>query len=71
MEGTQVNIAQHLCTVVKEFLPLDKICCVVQLHNMVASGRQLHDDLKCESVVCVAHILQTCLRHSFDSPENW
>ena len=69
---TAVNIVQHLRTVVKEFLPLDKICCVVhdEAANMVASGRQLHDDLKCESVVCAAHMLQTCLRHSFDSSQQ-
>ena len=48
---TAVNIVQHLRTVVKEFLPLNKICCVVhdEAANMVASGRQLHDDLKCVS----------------------
>ena len=69
---TAINIVQHLHTVVKEFLPLDKICCVVhdEAANMVASGRQLHDDLKCESVVCAAHMLQIFLRHSFDSSQQ-
>ena len=74
MDGrhTAVNIAQHLCTVVKEFLPLDKICGAVhdEAANMVAAGRQLHDDLGYESLVCAAHMLQTCLRHSFDSSQQ-
>ena len=42
MDGrhTGVNIAQHLCTVVKEFLPLDKVCGLVhdEAANMVAVG---------------------------------
>jgi len=37
---------------------------------MVAAGRQLHGDLGYESVVCAAHMLQTCLRHSFDSSQQ-
>ena len=61
MDGrhTAVNIAQHLCTVVKEFLPLDKICGVVhdEAANMVVAERQLHDDLGFESLVCAAHML--------------
>jgi len=69
---TAVNVAQHFRTVVKEFLPLDKVCGVVhdESANMVAAGRQLHDDLGYESVVCAAHMLQTCLRHSFDSSQQ-
>ena len=33
---------------------------------MVAAGRQLHEEINCESTVCAAHMLQTCLCHSFD-----
>jgi len=66
---TAVNVAQHFQTVVKEFLPLDKVCGVVhdEAANMVAAGRQLHDDLGYESVVCAAHML---IRHSFDSSQQ-
>ena len=69
---TAVKIAQHLQTVVREFLPLKKICCVIhdEAANMVAAGRQLHNDLECESVVCATHMLQTCLQHSFDSSQH-
>ena len=74
MDGrhTAVNIVQHLRTVVKEFLPLDKICGVVhdEAANMVAAGRQLYHDLGYQSLVCTAHMLQTCLRHSFDSSQQ-
>jgi len=69
---TAENITEHLCTVVKEFIPLEKISCVVhdEAANMVAAGRQLHEDIHCESTACAAHMLQTCLRHSFDSSQQ-
>ena len=37
---------------------------------MVAAGRQLHEEINCESTVCAAHMLQTCLRPSFDSSQQ-
>jgi len=56
------NITKYLCAVVKEFIPLEKISCVVhdKAANMVAAGRQLHKDIHCESTACAAHMLQTC-----------
>ena len=36
---------------------------------MVAAGRQLPEEINCESTVRAAHMLQTCLRHSFDSSQ--
>ena len=27
---------------------------------------QLHEEINCQSTVCAAHMLQTCLRHLFD-----
>ena len=37
---------------------------------MVVGGRQLRKEINCESTVCAVHMLQTCLRHSFDSSQQ-
>jgi len=57
---------------VKEFIPLDKITCVVhdEAANKVAAGRQLHEDIHCEITACAAYMLQTCLHHLFDSSQQ-
>ena len=69
---TAENVKEHLCTVVKEFVSLKKVSCVVhdEAANMVAAGRQLHEEINCESTLCAAHMLQTCFRHSFDSSQQ-
>lgn len=69
---TADNVKEHFCTVVKEFVQLEKITCVVhdEASNMVAAGKQLHEEINCESTACAAHMLQTCLRHSFDSSQQ-
>ena len=69
---TAENVKEHFCTVVKEFVLLKKISCIVhdEASNMVAAGRQLHEEINCESTVCAAHIPQTCLLHSFDSSQQ-
>ena len=66
------HTAEHLYTVIKEFFPLKKVFWVVhdEAANMVAAGRQLHEEINCESTVCAAHMLQTCLHHSFDSSQQ-
>ena len=63
---------EHLCTVVKKFVLLEKVSCVVhdEVANMVAAGRQLHEEINCESTVCAARMLQTCLHHSFNSSQQ-
>ena len=69
---TAENVKEHFCTVVKEFVPLKKIFCIVhnEASNMVVAGRQFHEEINCESTVCSVHMLQTYLRHSFDSSQQ-
>ena len=69
---TAENVKEHFCTVVKEFVPLKNISCIIhdEASNMVATGRQLHEEINCESTVCAAHMLQTCLCHSFDPSQQ-
>ena len=57
---------------VKEFVPLKSISCVVydEAANMVAAGRQLHEEVNCESTACAAHMLQICLCHLFNSSQQ-
>ena len=31
---------------------------------------QLHEEINCQSTVCAAHMLQTCLCHLFDSSQQ-
>ena len=57
---------------VKEFVPLKRISCVVydEAANMVAAGRQLHEEINCESSVCAAHMLQICLHYFCNSSQQ-
>ena len=64
---TAGNIKEHLCTVVKKFVPLKNISCVVndKAANVVVVRRQLHKEINHESTVCADHMLQTCLQQRF------
>ena len=59
---TAENVKEHFCTVVKEFVPLEKISCVVhdEAANMVAAGRQLHEEI---NIVKVQYVQLTCFKH--------
>ena len=58
-----------ICSALKRYLVLY----MMKQHNhmhMVAARRQLDEEINCESTACAAHMLQTCLRHSYDSSQQ-
>ena len=61
---TAENVKEHLCIVVKEFVPLKRyVCCVVhdEAANIVAAGRHCMK----RSIVKVQYVQLTCFKHVF------
>ena len=58
---TAGNVKEHFCKVVKEFMPLKNISCIVhdEASNMVAAGRQCMK----RSIMKVQHVQLTCFKH--------
>lgn len=69
---TAVNIATQFSDIVAEYGIADKLAGVVhdEAANMMAASRQLATKYDLHSVVCAAHMLQTCLRHTLDSSKS-
>ena len=70
---TADNVSNHARAVIHEFGLDSNVTALVhdEASNMVAASRSLRQDGTCaESLVCSAHMLQTCLRHAIDdSPQ--
>ena len=65
---TADNLAKQFTEIVTEFGIAGKVIAVVhdEVPNMVAASRMLTEKLGVQGVVCAAHRLQTCLRHTLD-----
>ena len=70
---TAVKLAKHTQGVLDAFkIPGHSVTSVMhdKAANMVAAGRRLNDDVGCQSHVCVAHRLQTVIRHATDETKG-
>ena len=66
---TAVRLAQHFTGVLDGYdIPWHLVVAVThdEAANMVAAANRLEDDVGCKSQVCMAHRLQTVIRHAVD-----